>query len=104
MPLHDDLTAAQRSLDELVRSLGLLEERLGSGLEIRRVRTDAGHLRESLALLRDAVPAAGPAAGPDLVTIPDAPYDTALWSSAASSAAADYVDDEGIGARDRHAP
>ncbi|WP_406348041.1 hypothetical protein OHA44_12705 [Streptomyces sp. NBC_00144] len=104
MPLHDDLTAAQRSLDELVRSLGLLEERLGSGLEVRRVRTDAGHLRESLALLRAAVPAARPASGPDLVTISDTPYDTALWSSAASSATDDYVDDEGIGARDRHAP
>ncbi|WP_405777596.1 hypothetical protein [Streptomyces sp. NBC_00859] len=104
MPLQDDLTAAQRCLDDLVRSLGLLEQRLGSGLEIRRVRTDAGHLRESLALLREAVPAAGPAAGPDLVTMSDTPYDTALWSSAASAAAADYVDDEGIGARDRHAP
>ncbi|NDZ79219.1 hypothetical protein G3I19_11975 [Streptomyces sp. SID10853] len=105
MPLQDDVTAAQRCLDELVRSLGPLEERLGSGLEIRRVRTDAGHLRESLALLREAVPAAGPAAGrPDLVTISDAPYDTTLWSAAASSATGDYVDDEGIGARDRHAP
>ncbi|WP_328319429.1 hypothetical protein [Streptomyces sp. NBC_00388] len=104
MPLQDDVMAAQRCLDELDRSLGLLEQRLGSRLEIRRVRTDAGHLRESLALLREAVPAAYSAAGPDLVSISDAPYDTALWSSAASSAADDYVDDEGIGARDRHAP
>ncbi|WP_328536909.1 hypothetical protein [Streptomyces sp. NBC_00344] len=96
MALQDDLTAVQRSLDDLVRSLGLLEQQLGSGLDIRRVRADAGHLRESLALLREAVPAAH--TRPDLVTISDTPYDATLW------AAAEDMDDEGIGARDRHAP
>lgn len=98
MPLQDDLTAAQRCLDELVRSLALLEQQLGSGLEIRRARTDAGHLRESLALLRESVPAAHTRAGPDMVTMSDTPYDATLWSSA------EDMDDEGIGARDRHAP
>ncbi|MFF7792349.1 hypothetical protein [Streptomyces sp. NPDC007991] len=96
MSVHDELTSVQRSLDELFRSLGRLEKQLGTGgLEMRRVRADANHLRESVALLRDA--AATPAAPkrPDLVTIPDAPYDPSLWVDS---------DDEGLGARDRRAP
>jgi regulator of replication initiation timing len=96
MSVHDELTSVQRSLDELFRSLGRLEKQLGTGgLEMRRVRADANHLRESVALLRDA--AASPAAPkrPELVTISDTPYDSALWSDS---------DDEGLGARDRRAP
>ncbi|MFF2212456.1 hypothetical protein [Streptomyces antibioticus] len=97
MSVHDDLSTVQRCLDDLSRSVGRLEQQLGSGgLEMRRVRTDAAHLRESVALLRDA--AAQPAAPPrkpELVTIPDTPYDDSLWID---------TDDEGLGARDRHAP
>lgn len=95
--LHDDLTAAQRCLDELTRTVARLESTLGSGLEVRRVRSDTEHLRESLALLRAASPAAGSpgAAHPEMVPIPDKPYDHGLWSD---------VDDEGVGAKDRHAP
>ncbi|MEV5879982.1 hypothetical protein AB0L75_38385 [Streptomyces sp. NPDC052101] len=97
MSVHDDITSVQRSLDDLHRSLGRLEHQLGSGgLEMRRVRLDADHLRESLGLLRDTVaaPAATPRP-PDLVTISDKPYDFDLWTD---------TDDEGLGARDRHAP
>ncbi|MBY8341400.1 hypothetical protein LXH13_25870 [Streptomyces spinosirectus] len=96
MSVQDDLTTMQRCLDELSRSMGRLEKQLGSdGLDMRRVRTDADHLRESVALLRTA--AASPAAPrkPELVTIPDTPYDPSLWID---------TDDEGLGARDRHAP
>ncbi|GAB2724841.1 hypothetical protein [Streptomyces bullii] len=96
MSVHDDLTTVQRCLDDLFRSVGRLEKQLGSGgLEMRRVRADADHLRESVALLRQA--AASPAAPkrPDLVTISDAPYDPSLWVD---------TDDEGLGARDRRAP
>ncbi|MGW7658498.1 hypothetical protein ACWGMA_42790 [Streptomyces asiaticus] len=94
MSLNDDLTAVQRCLDDLVRSVSRLEQRVGAGgLEIRRVRTDADHLRESLALLRETAPVER--SRPDMVPVPDAPYDSALWSD---------VDDEGLGARDRHAP
>ncbi|NBM15879.1 hypothetical protein [Streptomyces sp. GC420] len=99
MSLQDDLTAAQRCLDDLVRSVGRVEQRLGStGLDVRRVRTDTEHLRESLSLLRAAAatttgrPEQHPS---DLVTIPDTPYNSALWTDS---------DDEGLGARDRHAP
>ncbi|MGW4080836.1 hypothetical protein ACWELB_46510 [Streptomyces asiaticus] len=94
MSLNDDLTAVQRCLDDLVRSVSRLEQRVGAdGLEIRRVRTDADHLRESLALLRETAPVER--SRPEMVPVPDAPYDSALWSD---------VDDEGLGARDRHAP
>ncbi|MFH8348508.1 hypothetical protein [Streptomyces sp. NPDC018045] len=110
MSLQDDLTAAQRSLDDLERSVGRLEAQVGDGLDIRRVRSDTVHLRESLQLLRDGAgdapggrPAHGtgarsvrpPASALEMVTIPDAPYDTALWAGA---------EDEGLGARDRRAP
>ncbi|MEU0598852.1 hypothetical protein ABZ484_11440 [Streptomyces sp. NPDC006393] len=95
MSVHDDLTSVQRSLDELLRSVGRLEQQLRGSLEMRRVRTDADHLRESVALLREA--SQGPAAAErrPLVTIPDTPYDMSLWTDS---------DDEGLGARDRHAP
>ncbi|MGP3926018.1 hypothetical protein [Streptomyces sp. 8N616] len=98
MSVQDDLTAAQRTLDELTRTLGRLEQQVSAGLEIRRVRTDADHLRESLALLRDSAAqerTQAPARHHEMVTIPDAPYNSALWTDA---------EDEGLGARDRHAP
>ncbi|MFF3344224.1 hypothetical protein [Streptomyces sp. NPDC002779] len=96
MSVHDDLTALQRCLDDLNRSVSRLEQQLGSdGLDIRRVRTDCDHLRESVALLRAAASAPAAQKRPDLVTIPDTPYDDSLWID---------TDDEGLGARDRRAP
>ena len=96
MSVHDDLTSVRRCLDELTRSVRRLEQQLGgSGLEIRRVRTDADHLRESIALLGEAAADLAKPRRPDLVTIPDTPYDSSLWTDS---------DDEGVGSRDRHAP
>ncbi|MGW7271284.1 hypothetical protein ACWGH5_12245 [Streptomyces sp. NPDC054864] len=104
MALQDDLTAIQRSVDELLRAVGKLEQQVGDGsrggpaaIDVRRVRADADHLRESVALLRASAhdPAAAPQKRLDLVTIPDTPYDSSLWTDS---------DDEGLGARDRHAP
>ncbi|GHI95177.1 hypothetical protein [Streptomyces olivaceus] len=96
MSVHDDLSSIQRSLDELARSVTRLEQQVGSGgLEVRRVRTDADHLRESVALLRAATAVPDAPHRPDLVTIPDTPYDGSLWTDS---------DDEGLGARDRRAP
>ncbi|MEV8318292.1 hypothetical protein AB0Q95_29440 [Streptomyces sp. NPDC059900] len=104
MALQDDLTAVQRCVDDLVRTVGKLEQQVGegsggglAGLDVRRVRTDADHLRESVALLRATASGQGgaPQKRPDLVTIPDTPYDSSLWTDS---------DDEGLGARDRRAP
>ncbi|MFG2829257.1 hypothetical protein ACGFWI_17620 [Streptomyces sp. NPDC048434] len=99
MSLQDELTAVERSLDGLVRSVGRLEAQLDAGLDIRRVRSDAEHLRESLTLLKQSV-ATGPPRRPgavieEMVTIPDAPYNSALWTDA---------EDEGLGSRNGHAP
>ncbi|MCM2576229.1 hypothetical protein [Streptomyces meridianus] len=96
MSLQDELSNVQRALDELLRAVGRLEPQAGTGLDMRRVRTDADHLRESFALLRTAMARPGqPTQTPELVTIPDAPYDSSLWTDA---------EDEGLGSRDRHAP
>ncbi|WP_445526928.1 hypothetical protein [Streptomyces cyslabdanicus] len=95
MSVHDDLTSVQRALDDLLRSVSRLEQQLGDGLEIRRVRIDADHLRESVALMREVSRDQAAPQQPPLVTISDAPYDISLWTDS---------DDEGLGARDRHAP
>ncbi|MEU0369287.1 hypothetical protein ABZ070_03320 [Streptomyces sp. NPDC006283] len=79
MSQQEDLAAIQSRLDELVRRVG--------------------HLEQTVDQLRGPGPApAGvqpPPVRPELVTIPDAPYDNALWTDS---------DDEGLGVRDRHAP
>ncbi|MEU6126814.1 hypothetical protein [Streptomyces sp. NPDC047123] len=105
MALHDELTAVQRCVDDLVRTVDRLERQAGdalAGVDVRRVRTDADHLRESVALLRAAAPPpASPRPDPqrrDVVTIPDTPYDSSLWAHGTD------LDDEGLGGRDRHAP
>jgi hypothetical protein len=94
MSLHDDLTSVQRRLDDLMRCVARLDEHAGDSLDMRRVRSAAGHLRESLVLLQESVPAAGRRA-PEIVTISDAPYDRGLWADA---------EDEGLGSPHRHAP
>jgi hypothetical protein len=96
MSVDDELRSVQRCLDDLYRSVGRLEKQIGGGgLEMRRVRADTNHLRESVALLREAAATRPASQRPELVTIPDTPYDDSLWTDS---------DDEGLGARDRHAP
>jgi hypothetical protein len=73
--LDDGLRTAQSCVGELTHTVGRL----------------AHHA------LRAASPTAGAAAvvHPETATIPDKPYDHGLWSD---------VDEEGVGAKDRHAP
>jgi uncharacterized protein YlxW (UPF0749 family) len=94
MSLQDELTTAQRRVEELCRVVSRLEQQVGSSLDMRRVRADTDHLRDSLALLRETAPKAV-AGRPEMVTIPDAPYDPKLWSGA---------EDEGLGSPHGHAP
>ncbi|MFI5763830.1 MULTISPECIES: hypothetical protein [unclassified Streptomyces] len=73
MSLQDDLTAVRRNLNELVRSVEQLERDVA----------------------RQAPPASRAPGGGAMVSVPDTPYDSALWTDA---------DDEGLGVRDRRAP
>ncbi|MFG2644504.1 hypothetical protein ACGFYP_26450 [Streptomyces sp. NPDC048370] len=75
MSLQDDLAAVKRCLEDLVRTVGQLER--------------------SIAAERGGTAAPPPGRPENLVTIPDTPYDSGLWTDS---------DDEGLGARDRHAP
>ncbi|MFI1969171.1 hypothetical protein BLA24_25630 [Streptomyces cinnamoneus] len=101
MSVKDELTMMQRCLDDLDRAIGRIEQRLGrGGLDVRRVRTDAGHLRESVALL--SPDGCGPGGvhverlpREAMVQISDAPYDASLWTDA---------QDEGLGSPTGHAP
>lgn len=98
MPLDEDLNRALRLVDDLARSLDRLGNRSEDSLDLRRARTDAAHLKESLNLLRQALapsPTARPKDRPDMVSISDAPYDRSLWAGA---------EDEGLGSPHRHAP
>jgi hypothetical protein len=88
------LAEAGRRLEELDRALRAAlppddHEPHGRDLDVRRVRTDLVHLRESLALLRAAASVPAPRS-PAMVDVPDTPYDPAMWRDA---------DDEGIGCR-----
>jgi hypothetical protein len=97
MSLQDDLSTVQRRLDDLNRAVSQLEQHVGGGnVDMRRVRADTDHLREDLALLQQSAPQGGAAKSrPEMVPIPDAPYDRALWSGA---------EDEGLGSPYGHAP
>ncbi|MCT4355486.1 hypothetical protein M5362_20330 [Streptomyces sp. Je 1-79] len=75
MSVQDDLAAVKRCLEDLVRTVGQLER--------------------SIAAERGGAPPPAPGRPENLVTIPDTPYDSGLWTDS---------DDEGLGARDRHAP
>jgi hypothetical protein len=73
MSLQEELTAVKRSLDDLVRTVGELEQRLSEtpGTEARPV---------------------APARAHELIPIPDTPYNHALWTDS---------DDEGLGVHSR---
>ena len=79
MSQQEDLTAIQLRLDELVQRVVDLERTVD---ELRG--TSPGSRAEPKKQNH-----------PELVTIPDTPYNNALWTDS---------DDEGLGVRDRHAP
>ncbi|SFB90205.1 hypothetical protein [Streptomyces aidingensis] len=98
MSLHEEIRTAERSLDELKRCAVRLERELGDRLDVRRIRSDIEHLRLSLSMLAGSAgpeERAGPGT-PEMIVVPDTPYDRRLWTSDA--------DDEGLGVRDHHAP
>ncbi|MFF8956664.1 hypothetical protein [Streptomyces sp. NPDC014894] len=83
MSQQTDLDTMRHRLDELTQRVGELERTVGR-LGGRGDRPQ-----------RPAAAEGQPPERPELVTIPDAPYDASLWTDS---------DDEGLGVRDRHAP
>ncbi|MFF2325131.1 MULTISPECIES: hypothetical protein [unclassified Streptomyces] len=81
MSLHDELTAVQHCLEDLVRTVARLERSLA-----RLRETQAGPVPIEAAGRTDPVG--------DAITISDAPYDATLWTDS---------DDEGLGVPGRHA-
>jgi hypothetical protein len=75
MSLQDELTAARRCLDDLTRTVARLEQRLAEQSE---QGGRSGQEAETQA----------PARAVHLVSIPDTPYNHALWTDS---------DDEGVG-------
>ncbi|MFI2732948.1 hypothetical protein [Streptomyces sp. NPDC018711] len=75
MSVQDDLAAVKRRLQDLEHTVEELERRVGTE--------------------RGASSAPAPGRAESMVTIPEAPYDAGMWTD---------VDDEGLGARDHHAP
>ncbi|MFF6773560.1 hypothetical protein ACFY8W_08350 [Streptomyces sp. NPDC012637] len=75
MSVQDDLAAVKRRLQDLEHTVEELERRVGAERSAPRV------------------PPKGRTE--NIVTIPDTPYDSQKWTD---------TDDEGLGARDRHAP
>ncbi|WP_165986895.1 hypothetical protein [Streptomyces sp. YIM 98790] len=96
MSLHEEIRTAERSLDELKRCAVRLERELGDRLDVRRIRSDIEHLRLSLSMLAGSAPEQRSVPEPEMIVVPDTPYDRRLWTSDA--------DDEGLGVRDHHAP
>ncbi|MGW6459640.1 hypothetical protein ACWF94_27570 [Streptomyces sp. NPDC055078] len=85
-----DLTTIQHRLDELVQHVGELTQRVG---ELERTVDRPRGAGDQPRGTRTAAPK--PVERHELVTIPDVPYNNALWTDS---------DDEGLGVRDRHAP
>ncbi|MFE7598132.1 hypothetical protein [Streptomyces sp. NPDC057494] len=75
MSVQDDLAAVRRRLQDLEHTVEELERRVGTE--------------------RGATPTPSAGRAQSMVTIPEGPYDAGKWTD---------VDDEGLGARDRHAP
>lgn len=82
MSLHDELTAVQNCLDDLVRTVGRLER------TIAQLRAETPDTAGTAGHADSGTPAAG------VVTITETPYDATLWTDS---------DDEGLGVRGRHA-
>ncbi len=94
---ESDLVALNRAIAELRECVGGLRARYGDSAEVRRLVNDVERLDIDAADLagRPTPPKPrGPSGGkPEVVVVPDTPYDPALWLGA---------DDEGVGGVRHH--
>lgn len=87
MPSTPESLAVQRALTDLQRCVGALRSRYGASPSVLRVANDVERLAIDVAEL-DGVAAPVRGRSPEVVIVPDTPYDPALWHGA---------DDEGVG-------
>ncbi|WP_197322071.1 hypothetical protein [Saccharomonospora sp. NB11] len=92
-----EMTELRRAIGQLRQCVGALRSRYGESPAVRRIVNDVDRLdidAEDLAKL-PPVPTQSTGSPPEVVKIPDTPYDPALWKGA---------DDEGVGGyqRDQH--
>ncbi|GGM61888.1 hypothetical protein GCM10012275_35980 [Longimycelium tulufanense] len=97
MPVTSELAALQRALGELRQRVGDLRSRYGDLPPVRRLVNDVERLDIDMADIGE-LPATAPrprveGKGPEIVPVPDTPYDPKLWQDA---------DDEGVGGQHRN--
>jgi hypothetical protein len=95
--VNAELAAMQRTISQLRAGLTDLRAKYGDSVEVRRLANDLERLEidaEDLAGRPTPPKPRQPEGGkPDVVVVPDTPYDPALWLGA---------DDEGVGGVQRH--
>jgi hypothetical protein len=92
-----ELTTIRRTISQLRHCLADLREHYGDSVEVRRLANDVERLEIDAADLlgRPTPPQPRQPEGgkPDVVVVPDTPYDPTLWQD---------CDDEGVGGVQRH--
>ncbi|PXY19595.1 hypothetical protein [Prauserella muralis] len=86
-----EMSELRRTIGQLRQCVGALRARYGEAPAVRRLANDVERLDIDAGDLDQMAPVpaqATPAARPDVVKVPDTPYDPALWEGA---------DDEGVG-------
>jgi hypothetical protein len=92
-----ELTELRRSIGQLRHCVEALRADFGDTSAVRRLANDVERLEIDAVDLAEAPtppkPRVGDGGKPDVVVVPDTPYDRALWLDA---------DDEGVGGVGRH--
>ena len=84
-----ELSELRRTIGQLRQCVGALRSRYGDAAPVRRLVNDVDRLDIDVKDFESPIPAQPKAVDPaQVVKIPDAPYDPALWHGA---------DDEGVG-------
>ncbi|HVW45352.1 MAG TPA: hypothetical protein VHC18_28775 [Amycolatopsis sp.] len=84
-----ELSELRRTIGQLRQCVGALRSRYGDAAPVRRLVNDVDRLDIDVKDFESPIPAQPKAVDPaQVVKIPDAPYDPALWRGA---------DDEGVG-------
>jgi hypothetical protein len=92
-----EMTALQRAIGQLRQCVGVLRSQYGDSTHVRRIANDIERLEIDATDLAGQPtppkPRDGRGGKPDVVVVPDTPYDPALWAGA---------DDEGVGGVKHH--